>query len=147
MKIKKFVLFLFILSLILPVFSEDSKNPVDTISLHFLRKYLNVQLKGLYTVSYIGKTKRGVSGIIQRKEDRIAFPFFINFLKPGEKKEDDYPYKFKGLPANKLKDGTIIVKINDLIEVGVKKPLNGYGNPVNVLKLLDVSTAIEKATK
>ncbi len=144
---RKIFIFFIILVIAFPAFPEEQKNPVDSISLHFLRKYLNSQLKGLYFVAYIGKTKNGVSGIIQRKSDRIAFPFFINFLKPGDRKEKDYPNKFKGLPANKLEDGTIIVKINDLLEVGVKKPINGYGNPVNVLKLLDVSTAIEKASK
>ncbi len=144
---KKIIIFFVLIVVGFMLFSEEKKSPVDSISLHFLRKYLNSQLKGYYFVAYIGKTKNGVSGIIQRNSDRIAFPFFVNFIKPGEKKDEDYPYKFKGLPANKLKDGTIIVKINDIIEVGVKKPINGYGNPLDVLKLLDVSTAIEKASK
>ncbi len=141
------ILFIFIFLNFIYVFGEESKNPVDAISLHFLKKYLNSQLKGLYFVSYISKTKSGVSGIIQRNSDRIAFPFFINFLRPGDRKEEDYPYKFKGLPANKLKDGTIIVRVNDILEIGVKKPINGYGNPINVLKLLNVSEAVEKASK
>ncbi len=149
LKERKILLILLILFIFEPAIlsAGESKNPVDAISLHFLKKYLNAQLKGKYFVAYISKTKTGVNGIIQSNSNRIAFPFFINFIKPGDRKDEDYPYKFKGLPANKLKDGTIIVKIKDFLEIGVKKPINGYGNPINVLKMLNVSEAIEKASK
>ncbi len=122
--------------------------PTSKISLHFLKKYINIQLKGKYFVSYLSKTDYSFQGIIQEIKTKRGFPFFIKFIKDPEKeKNKKYKYKFNDFPADKKEDGTIIVKISDNIIVGVGRPLKGFGNPIDILKMLDLKTAIEKAGK
>ncbi len=149
MKIRKIPVLIMIFVFISIPLSSENEPPTSKISPRFLKKYMNAQLKGKYFVSYISKTDYSFNGIIQKIDDGAGYPFFIKFIKEEkvEKDKEKYRYKFNGFPADKRKDGTIIVQIAKNIIVGVGRPLKGYGNPIDILKMLDIKNALDKAGK
>jgi hypothetical protein len=150
MKIRKILIIILIFMFFNVFLYSEKEPPTAKISAHFLKKYINVQLKGRYFVSYLSKSDFSFRGIIQKIDNRRGYPFFIKFIDEQKEKDEEknkYRYKFNGFPANKEKDGTIIVKIAKNIIVGVGKPLKGYGDPIDILKMLDIKTALDKAGK
>ncbi len=147
-KRKIFLIILFSFSFILLPQENKKDSSTPPLGFYILRQIMNRMLYPEYMISHLDYFSSHYYGYILRKKDNVGFPFFIKIITdPTKLKEEKFPATFKGLPARKEKDGTIVVMIEKGIIFGVKPPLNGYGSPREILLKLNFEEILKNKKK